>query len=70
MRFWHLPLVLWHYNKNYLGKICWHKQSKTLIFLGFLIMFLVLDMVFLRLMVFFVKMCFFLCLLMFLLKIC
>ncbi len=59
MCFWHLPLVLWHYNRNYLGKFCWHKQSETLFFLGFLKVFLVFDVVFLRLMVFFVEVCFF-----------
>lgn len=58
MCFWHLPLVLWHYNRNYLGKFCWHKQSETLLFLGFLKVFLVFD-VFVRLMVFFVEVCFF-----------
>ncbi len=53
--FWHLPLVLWHYNMNYLGKFCWRKQSKTFLFLGFLRVFMVFDVVFLGLMVFFCR---------------
>jgi hypothetical protein len=43
--FWHLRLALRLYNRKYPSKLCWRRQSKTLLVLGFLRLFLVWDAV-------------------------